>query len=172
VETQSWQQQLPAASAANSGRGSPFYSLGPMNLESDTPRFAIRCTTYFGWMLPIFVLFSFLAFREHLLFQPLFLALFSLLGVALAIPGAIQVLKLRKKKESKLVTALGSLAGGVGVIALLELKTRGILVWNELYLTVPLLLFMLVTHAACFLAEDKNHLRIYLALDGYHYVRA
>lgn len=143
-----------------------------MNFESDTPRFAIRCTTYFGWMLPVFVLFSFLAFRERVMFQPVFLLLFSLLGIGLAIPGAIQVLKLRKKKESKFLMAVSSIAAGVGVIALLELKTRGIFVWNELYLTVPLLLFMLVTYAACFLAEDKNHMKVYLALDGYHYVRA
>jgi hypothetical protein len=35
VETQSWQQLLPAASAATSGRGSPFHSLG--FLEQDEP---------------------------------------------------------------------------------------------------------------------------------------
>ncbi len=101
-----------------------------------------------------------------------FLALFSLLGAAFAVPGAIQVLKLRKKRESKLKMALSSLIGVAVVLTLLELKARGIFVWNELYLMVPLLLFMLIMYSACFLAEDRNHIKIYMALDGVHYVRA
>src|SRR6266481_3533293 len=141
-----------------------------MNLEADRPRFAVRCTTFFGWLIPMYILFTLLAFREHLFLNPLFLLAFSLLGVGLAIPSAIQVLKLRHKKESKLLTALCSIAALVAVITLLELKKRGIFIWNELYLTVPFLLFLLIAYAACFLSEDKNHMRVYMALDGFHYV--
>lgn len=55
---------------------------------------------------------------------------------------------------------------------MLELKRRGIFVWNELYFTVPITLFALLNFAGCYVAENKHFVRVYLALDGFHYVRA
>lgn len=103
-----------------------------MNIESTPPRLAVRGTTYFGWMLPLFLVFTYLAYREHLELNILYLTLFSLLAVWLALPVTLQVLRPRETKESKLGTALVALVAFIATITLLELKTRGIFVWNEL----------------------------------------
>lgn len=98
--------------------------------------------------------------------------MFCIFGSMLAVPEMLQVSKLRCKKDSKLLVLLLGLTVGVGIIVLLELKRRGIFIWNELYFTAPVVLFSLLTYAGCFVTENRNSVRVYMALDGYHYVRA
>jgi NhaP-type Na+/H+ or K+/H+ antiporter len=136
------------------------------------PPFSIRSTTLFGWFIPILLVFSLFNYREPIPLNLGALVIFWIIGAAIAAPETFRVFKLHDKKESKLITLLSGLALGLGVIALLELKRRGIFIWNELYFTVPMTLFSVVTFAGCFLAENKHSVRVYLALDGYHYVHA
>lgn len=142
-----------------------------MVIENSKPTISIRCTTLFGWAIPIYILFSYFNYRENISLNIGILLLFSLAGVALAVPGVLQVIQLRKKVESKILNIILMLLVGVAIIALMELKRHGIFVWNELYFTAPVLLFSLVTYSGCFFAEDRNFVRVYLALDGYYYVR-
>ena len=143
-----------------------------MTIDPERPRFSVRCTTFFGWSLPIVLFFSFLNYREPVPLNAMTLGLFCIFGALLAVPEALMVLRLRRKKESKLVTFLLSVTAGIGVIVLLELKRRGIFIWNELYFTAPYTMFALIFYASCFRAEDKHFVRVYYALDGIHYVRA
>ncbi len=142
-----------------------------MELEVQRPRLSFRCTTLFGWFIPIFIIFSFFAFREPIPVDLLLLAVFSFVSVSIAVPGFVQVVRLQRKKESKFVTIIFSLVSLIAVIGLLEMKERGIFVWNELYLTVPFLVFSLVTFAGCFYEEDRHTVRVYRALDGFRFVR-
>ena len=118
------------------------------------------------------MVFSFFAFRESVPVDSLLLAVFSFVSVSIAVPGFVQVVRLQRKKESKLATTILSLVSLIAVIGLLEMKERGIFVWNELYLTIPFLVFSLVTFAGCFYAEDRHNVRVYMALDGFRFVRA
>lgn len=143
-----------------------------MSIETTRPPFSIRCTTFWGWTILIFLVFSFFNYREPIPLSPSVLIIFCITSIALAVPGVLQVIKLRSNKESKITTFLSSLVGGLGLIVLLELKRRGIFVWNKSYVTVPIILFAFLTYAGCYVAESKHFVRIYFALDGFHYVRA
>jgi|SRR5688572_9729448 hypothetical protein len=143
-----------------------------MAIEAERSKFSLRCTTFFGWSLPIALFFSYFNYHEPVALNVPILGLFCFLGALLAIPEAMLVLRLRRKKESKLVTLLSSAIAVIGVITLLELKRREIFIWNELYITVPYIVFALIFYAVCFRTEDKHSVRVYYALDGVHYVRA
>jgi hypothetical protein len=71
-----------------------------------------------------------------------------------------------------MINILAGLAGALGTLVLLDLKRRGIFVWNELYLTAPITLFAVFTYAGCYFAENRHFVRIYRASDGFHYVHA
>jgi hypothetical protein len=79
-----------------------------MELEAQRPRFVLRCTTLFGWYIPIFALFSFFAFREPIPVDLSLLTVPALAGISIAIPGFIRVVRLRPKRESKLRTVIVS----------------------------------------------------------------
>lgn len=143
-----------------------------MNIGIARPPYSARCTTIFGWMLPLLVVSSLFNYRGPITLNPIVLSILCVIGIALAVPGVLQVIKLRSKKESKIVTLLSSLAAGFGTFVLLDLNRHGTYVWNELYFTAPLALFSLLTYVGCYVAESKHFVRVYIALDGFHYVRA
>ena len=133
---------------------------------------SIRITTLVGWFIPLLILSSYFDFREDVHFNPILCVVFSILTIGACIPECIRILKVKRKKESKFVTTIVSIMVGVAVITLLELKERGVFIWNELYLTIPLLLFSLLFYIVCFITEDKHDVRVYFALDGIHYAHA
>ena len=133
---------------------------------------SVRVTTLYGWFIPILLLFSYFNYQEGISFNPYVCLLFCTLAISIALPESIRILMLRRKKESKLVTAIVSLVVLAAVITLLELKDRGIFVWNELYFTLPMLLFSLLFYFVSFVTEDRHNVRVYMALDGIHYVHA
>jgi len=139
---------------------------------TDKPKLSVRVTTLFGWFIPIFIIFSYFNYQEDIYFNLYICILFCTLGIVIALPECIRILKVNRKKESKLVTVVVSLLIIAAVITLLELKSRGIFVWNELYLTLPILLFSVLFYCVSFIAEDRNNIRVYMALDGMHYVHA
>lgn len=142
-----------------------------MTIDSERPSHSLRIKIFFGLSLPIALFFSFNNYREPIPFDSIILVLFCIFGALLAIPEALMILRLRRKKESKLVVILSCILGGIGIFILLELKKRGIFVWNELYFTVPYMVFAFITFSSCFIAESNHSVRIYYALDGLRYVR-
>jgi len=97
---------------------------------------------------------------------------FCIFGSLLAVLEVLPIIKLQYKKESKVKTVLLSLAAVLGIIVLLRLNRSGVFVWNELYIQAPMALISLIIYVGCFLAESKHFVKVYLALDGYHYIRA
>jgi len=140
-------------------------------LPERPPSFAIRCTTFFGCATPLFCIFALLDYLEPIPLNPAMLAAVSTVAVVLVMSSWVQVLRLRKKRRSAAASVFALVVGAAGVVALLELKRRGIFVWNELYVTVPVLLCSILVFAACYVAESRHSVRVYLALDGFHYVR-
>jgi hypothetical protein len=143
-----------------------------MTIEATRPPFSIRSTSSSGWSILVFLVASFFNYREPIPLSLGTLIIFCAFGSVLAVLEVLPVLKLRHKKESKMKTILLSLAGALGIIVLLVLKNKGIFVWHELYLTGTCTLIALIIYVGCFLAEDRYFVRVYLALDGYHYVHA
>ena len=95
-----------------------------------------------------------------------------ILFIGIGTPEFARILKVKNKKESKLTTVIMSLIVLSSVITMLELKDQGIFVWNELYFTIPMTVFSLISYTVAFITEDRNHIKVYLALDGIHYVKA
>jgi uncharacterized membrane protein HdeD (DUF308 family) len=93
-----------------------------MPIETTRPAYSVRCTLFFGWSLPIFMIFSFFNYREDIPLSLSILLVFCILAIALSVPGIFQVYRLRDKKESKLLTALFTFVGVIGIILLLESK--------------------------------------------------
>jgi len=133
---------------------------------------SIRITTLYGWFIPLLLIFSYFNYREGISFNPFICLFISLLIIGISIPESLRILRVKNKKESKLITAIISLLVLACVIALLELKNRGIFIWNELYFTIPLLLFSSLFYTVSFITEDRHNVRVYMALDGIHYVHA
>ena len=117
------------------------------------------------WVSIIFV-------REGIDFNPYICVLFVILIIGIGTPEFIRILKVQNKKESKITTAIIALIVLSSVIAMLELKSQGVFVWNELYFTIPITIFSLISYAVAFITEDRHHIKVYLALDGIHYVKA
>ncbi len=139
--------------------------------EESKPRWSIRATTFYGWAIPLFLVFSYFNYSENIDFNPYVLALLCLVLVGVGMPEFLRIIRLENKRESKLVTIAISLVAIVVMISLLELKRRDILVWNELYISVPILIFSIATFLVCFVSEDRHIVQIYFALDGFHFIR-
>jgi len=142
-----------------------------MDVERRRPAFAIRSTTFFGCATPLFCIFALLDYLEPISLSPAMLTAVSTVVVVLVMSSWVQVLRLRKKRRSAAASVFALVVGAAGIVALLELKRRGIFVWNGLYVTVPVLLSSVLVFAACYMAESRHSVRVYLALDGFHYVR-
>lgn len=139
---------------------------------SDKPNLSIRLTTLFGWFIPVFLVFSYINYYERIEFDPFVCLFLVVLLIGIGTPEFVRILKVKNKKESKLTTVIMSLIVFSSVITLLGLKDQGIFVWNELYFTIPMTTFSLISYAVAFITEDRNHIKVYLALDGIHYVKA
>ena len=83
---------------------------------TDKPKFAIRITTLFGWFIPIYIIFSYFNYREGINFNLYICLLFCALAIGIALPDCIRILKITRKKESKLVTVVVSLLALAAVI--------------------------------------------------------
>jgi len=136
------------------------------------PRMSVRCTTIYGWFVLIFSIASYFNFYEGITFSAYLLTSLCVLVTLLLIPELIKVINNKTKIESKILTLIYSLSGILVLITLLELNDSGKFIWNEIYFTLPITLVSVLTYTACFIAEDKYLVRIYISLSGYHYVRA
>lgn len=136
------------------------------------PKLSVRATSLFGLFIPIFLVFSYFHYRDGIHFNLYICILFCALATSIAFPECIRILKLTRKKESRLVNVVVSLLALAAIIILLELNDRGIFVWNELYFTLPMALISAQYYLVSFIAEDRNNIRVYIALDGLHYVHA
>jgi len=141
-------------------------------MNTTKPKLSVRVTSVFGWYVPILLIFSYFNYREGIYFDFYICLLFCFLAIVIALPECARILKVNRKRESRLVTVVVSLIVLVAVITLLELKNRGIFIWNELYFTLPMLVFSVLFYSVTFIAEDRNNIRVYMALDGLHYEHA
>jgi len=136
------------------------------------PKGSIRVVKIFGWCVPVFLILSYFDYNKENSFSPYALILLCGLLVGISIPEFIRIIKVKNKMESKLFTVLVSLGVAVAIITLLALNELNIFVWNGLYISVPILLYSFVINTVCFIAEDRHNIHVYMALDGYHFVRA
>ena len=130
---------------------------------TEKPRMSVRCTTVSGWFILIFSVSSYFNFYDIIAFNPYLLASLCLLVMILLAPELIKIVKNKTKIESKFLTLIYSLSGALVLITLLELKDSGKFIWNEIYFTLPITLISILIYAACFIAEDKYLVRIYMS---------
>ena len=139
---------------------------------SAKPNISIRSTTLFGWLIPILLVFNYINYREGIDFNLYICIFFVILIMGVGTPEFIRIIKIKNKKESKLTTVIIALIVVTSVITMLELKSQGVFIWNELYFIIPLTVFSLIAYTVAFISEDRHHIKVYLALDGIHYVKA
>jgi hypothetical protein len=141
-----------------------------MPLPEKSPRMLIRCSTISAISFLLVALGAVAEFQTARVANVWILLAASAGACALVIPSIFEMWRLEEKRENKLKSALLLAGSACASYGLLKLNEMGLFVWNVSYLILPLLLVCALYFVGSLVAERRHARRIYVSLDGFHFV--
>lgn len=81
------------------------------------------------------------------------------------------IYRLEKEKESKTANIIVTSIGALLCLLLLALKDMNLFVWNELYLTAPILISAIIVLFGTLLTESRKNVLVYASLGNFEFVK-